>query len=118
MVKIELSGLEIFAYHGVYEEERRDGNNFIVNLVVEGDFEKAVESDKLEDTLNYELLYEIIANEMHKPSNLLEHVAGRIRNSILEEFSQVKSIEISIEKLAPPIKGQCQSTKVTLVAEG
>lgn len=117
MVKIELNGLEFFAYHGVYEEERRAGNNFIVNLAIIGDFEKAVESDKLEDTLNYELLYEIIADEMHKPSNLLEHVAGRIRNTILEEFSQVKSIEISIEKLTPPIKGKCQSTKVTLVAE-
>ncbi len=117
MVAIELVDLEFFAYHGVYEEERKTGNNFRVNLLVEGDFYEAVETDALEATINYEILHEIITTEMHIPSKLLEHVAGRIKKGIIEKFPTTQKLKVSIEKLNPPIKGKCKATRVTLTEE-
>lgn len=114
MVTIELIDLDFFAYHGVHEEEKISGNNFVVNLKVEGDFQGAVEHDDLEKTINYETLYAIIAAEMEVRSNLLEHVAGRIKQKIIVQFPEIKRIEISLEKLNPPIKGKCKATRVTL----
>ena len=114
MVKIELIGLEFFAYHGVYSEEQQTGNNFIVNLSVEGDFDTAVHNDDLAGTIDYEELYAVIADEMQIRSKLLEHVAGRILGRIVKGHSGIKEITVSIEKLNPPIKGKCKATKVSI----
>ena len=96
MVKIELIGLEFFAYHGVYSEEQKTGNNFIVNLSVAGDFENAVGSDQLEGTIDYEKLYAVIADEMQTRSKLLEHLAGRILNRITKGHPEIKEICIRL----------------------
>ena len=114
MVKIELIGLEFFAYHGVYSEEQKAGNNFIVNLSVEGDFDNAVKNDNLAGTIDYEKLYAVIAEEMQIRSKLLEHVAGRILDRIVKGHPEIKEIKVAIEKLNPPINGQCQATRVSL----
>ena len=114
MIKIELLDLEFYGYHGVYEEERNKGNTFIVNLAVTGDFKKAVEDDQLGGTINYETIYSLIKDEMAIPSNLLEHVVGRIRLAIRARFENIKSIEVSVEKMNPPIGGNLKSTRVTL----
>jgi len=114
MVKIELIELEFYAYHGVYSEEQKKGNNFIVNLSVEGDFDSAVQHDDLDGTIDYEKLYAVIADEMQTPSKLLEHVAGRILNRIINGHPEIQVINIGIEKLSPPINGKCKATKVSI----
>ncbi len=114
MVKIELIGLEFFAYHGVYSEEQKAGNNFIVNLSVAGDFDNAVQNDELEGTIDYEKLYAAVADEMHTRSKLLEHLAGRILNRIVKGHPEIKEIEVAIEKLNPPINGKCRATRVSI----
>jgi len=114
MVKIELLGLEFFAYHGVYDEEQKAGNNFIVNLSVAGNFDAAVENDDLKGTIDYEKLYALISDEMKIRSRLLEHVAGRIINRVIKVLPEVKEIEVGIEKLNPPINGKCRATKVSI----
>ena len=114
MVKIELIGLEFFAYHGVYSEEQKTGNNFIVDLSVVGEFDDAVQHDNLDGTIDYEKLYAVIADEMQTRSKLLEHVAGRITKRIITGHPEVKEINIAIEKLNPPIKGKCRATRVSI----
>ena len=114
MVKIELIGLEFFAYHGVYSEEQKAGNNFIVNLSVTGDFDNAVENDQLEGTIDYEKLYAVIADEMQTRSKLLEHLAGRILNRIVKSHPEIKEIKVAIEILNPPINGKCLATRVSI----
>ena len=114
MVKIELIGLEFFAYHGVYSEEQKAGNNFVVNLSVAGDFDNAVQNDELEGTIDYEKLYAVVADEMHTRSKLLEHLAGRILNRIIKGHPEIKEIEVAIEKLNPPINGKCRATRVSI----
>lgn len=102
--KISLNNLRFYAYHGVMAQERRVGNHYEVSLEVKYPFEQALKSDNLEDTLDYSRLYAIVEREMSEPSQLLEHVAGRIYEAISEEFPQIMGGSLSITKLHPPFK--------------
>lgn len=114
---IYINEAEFYAYHGVMLQERVVGNTFLVNLVVEVDIVAASESDKLEDTLNYADIFEVVKKEMAIPSNLLEHVAGRIIQSLHAKFSTIRKIEISVTKKNPPINGLMNGIGVRLVEE-
>lgn len=111
---ISLNKLRFHAFHGVMEQERRVGNDFEVSLTVEYPFEKAMESDDLCDTLNYAELYDVIAAEMRQPSDLLEHVAGRIISAVRSRFPLIVGGELTVAKLTPPFKAEMQSVAVTV----
>jgi dihydroneopterin aldolase len=104
---IALHGLEFFAYHGFYTEERTIGNRYGVNIEVDTDFLEAAANDKLRSTVNYENLYAIIKAEMAVSSQLLEHIAFRIIGRVFEELSNVEVVRIEISKFNPPIGGVC-----------
>ena len=109
--QIELRGLTFFAYHGVLPEERREGNTFVVDLTLEADIRQAVFSDDLDDTINYAAAYDIVKREMDIPSQLLEHVCGRIATALLDEFSALQRVVVCVVKRTPPIEGAgvCES---------
>ena len=114
--KIELKQMEFYAHHGFFEEERTIGNKFIVNLSVKGYFTRAALSDNIEDALNYQELYDIVKEEMAKTSCLLENVADRIVNSIVEKFGEafvLDGVEVTIDKLNPPLGGVLYASSVT-----
>jgi len=111
---IELKGMKFFARHGVYEEERLKGNDFVVDFFGEADLAAASESDDLNDTVNYEIIHRIIASEMDIPSALLEHVAGRILCRIRSEVPRLKHASVSIYKMNPPLPTPTDYSKVTL----
>jgi len=106
MGKIILEGMEFFAYHGCYKEEQVIGTKFIIDLVVDTDTSLAEESDHLKDTLSYVSLYHVVKKEMEQKSHLLEHVAGRIMNSLKLGFPQLTAIELKISKVNPPVGGK------------
>lgn len=106
---IILDRLRFYAFHGVEEQERRVGNIFTVSLRLDYPFEEAMATDRLTATLNYAEAYEVVKQEMAIPSRLLEHVAGRIRRSLLLRFPQISGGRIRVEKLRPPIPG-CDGT--------
>lgn len=106
--------MEFFARHGCFEEERVIGNRFIVNLKMEVDIDKPAESDALSDALNYQQAYLLIKHEMEQPSNLLEHVAGRIVDTLYKEFGQLKKVTVKVSKMNPPVGGKVGSSSVTL----
>ena len=109
---ITLDNLHFHAYHGVMEQEQRVGNTFIVSLRLDYPFEEAMETDNLDATLNYAEAYEVVKAEMAVPSKLLEHVAGRIRSSLLSKFPKIEGGQIRIEKCRPPIPGITGSAAV------
>ncbi|PKQ70362.1 dihydroneopterin aldolase [Raineya orbicola] len=111
---ISLEEMEFFAYHGFYEEEQKIGNKYSVDVYIEADVSKAVYSDKLADTLNYEAVYQIVAEEMQKPTRLLEHIAQRIIDSILQHFSMATKVSVAVSKFNPPVGGVCRKAKVFL----
>ncbi len=73
-----------------------------------------METDQIEDTLSYADLSELIKNEMAVPSQLLEHVAGRIARRIEECYPAVVGIELELTKENPPMGVNCQGAGVRL----
>ncbi|MCV5004877.1 dihydroneopterin aldolase, partial [Escherichia coli] len=80
---------KIYAYHGVLPEENILGTYYLINAEIHADLWKAAESDDLNDTINYAMVNDIIHEEMKIPSQLLEHVIGRIMSRIAETFRQI-----------------------------
>ena len=111
---ISLRNIRFHAFHGVMPQERRVGGDFLVNLRVGYPLEQAMQSDEVGDTLNYATLYEVVKTEMMQPSNLLEHVAGRIAEAIAEHFPQVTSIDLALTKQNPPMGADCDGAGVEI----
>ena len=102
---IELRHLTFHSHHGVLPEERLLGNTFTVNLTLEADISHAIASDELSGTINYAEAYEVVKREMDIPSQLLEHVCGRIGTSLLDHFPTLRRVKVCVIKHNPPIDG-------------
>lgn len=111
---IELSGMEFYAYHGVLAQEQSVGNRFVVDVMLDIDVTAATKSDELEDTLNYAEVYALIKREMATSSRLLEHVGGRIIDSLHREYPLIERILLKITKKTPPIMGILSGASVIL----
>ena len=112
--KVILQGLEFHAYHGVYPHERSSGNKFEVDIEVETRFSASAFNDDLSGTINYEELYDLIRQEMEKPSKLLETVGHAIAVRTLDTFPSAMAVEVNISKFNPPIGGVCRKASVSV----
>jgi 7,8-dihydroneopterin aldolase/epimerase/oxygenase len=101
-ITVELKGLHFYAYHGLYAEEKKTGNEFEVNLSVVYEPVSGTVTD-ISDTVNYAKLYALLKTEMAKPRHLLETFVMEVAEMIHISYPQVKKIEISITKLHVPI---------------
>lgn len=101
--KVYIRDLRLHAYHGVLQQERTVGNEYIVNISVAYPWQDAMSSDDVADTLNYATLADLVVREMSVPSRLLEHVAGRIVTAVRNDFPLATSVSLDIRKVAPPI---------------
>ncbi len=115
LATIALEGLEFFAYHGVYEEERKNGNQFEVDLFVDYDVRHATKSDDLQHTLDYAVLYEIVRGCFEGSDYLIEYLAGKIISSIKKSYPEVKNVKVKVSKINPPIGGTCDRASVTIM---
>lgn len=115
-VTITIDRLRLRACHGVSEQERAVGNDYEVSVSLDCPAAvMATGSDELTDTLNYAEIVETVCQEMNRPSLLLEHVAGRIRDSLCKRFPTVAAGNVTVTKLLPPIAGvQLAGASVTL----
>ena len=111
---IHLRQVRFHAFHGVMPQERQVGADFVLDLKVEYPLERAMQTDEVADTLNYAALYDLVAREMQQPSNLLEHVAGRIAEAIGQTFPQVTSIDLTLTKQNPPMGADCEGASVEI----
>ncbi len=105
MHKVFVKGAKFYAHHGYFEEERKIGSWFEVNIEVSCDFDHAMENDDLNGTLNYASLLNIIEIEMKTPSLLLESLGKRILDSIRKEHKELSKVKLEIHKLNPPLPG-------------
>ena len=104
----------MFAYHGVLPQERVVGANYILNIAIDTDFSRAMETDALEGTISYAEVYETIKDEMAVPSQLLEHVAGRICRTLFDRFPAAQAIHLEILKENPPMGADCRGAGVSI----
>lgn len=112
--RVALEGLEFHAFHGLYPHERESGNWFEVDIAVDTDFSAAAAADDLAGTVNYEILFRIVKEEMDKPSKLLETVIEKIVNDVLDQLPAAQSVTLTIAKLNPPIGGKVRKASVSL----
>jgi len=114
MSTIRLKNIKIYAFHGCMLEEGQIGSNYLVNLKVKADLNRAEKSDELRDTVDYVLLQRIVKEEMAIPSKLLEHVGKRIVDKILLSVPLVNSVKIRVSKVNPPIGGDVEEVNVSI----
>ena len=115
---ISLEGMEFFAHHGCFAEERKVGRHFTVDVHLTTNLSRAAASDALTDTLDYQLVYSVVKAEMEQPSHLLEHVAGRIADALTQKIKQVAQITVKVAKLHPPLGGQVRASSVCITRKG
>lgn len=112
--KIVLGAMRFHAFHGLMPHEKQVGNEFEVSLTLEVDITAAVESDRVVDTVNYADLYALVKAEMAIPSELIEHVGGRILKRIKAEYPRISRLEVRVAKLNPPVGGVMKRAEVVL----
>ena len=100
---IRLRDIQCYAYHGVLEEEKQKGNTFLVDVSITVDDPQGMPSDDIQDTLDYRCVCAIVQKEMQQPSDLLEHVAWRIKQALLQAFPQAIDVKVKVAKKNPPL---------------
>ena len=114
---VRLNNMQFYGYHGCLEHEQKDGNWFRVDLAYDYDMRKAARTDDLQYAVDYSQVYGLIREEMDIPARLLEHLANRIIDRIVNHFPVIEYAELTVTKLNPPLDGREESTSVTVVYE-
>jgi dihydroneopterin aldolase len=114
MAFVSLEGIEFFAHHGYYGDERKIGNKYSVDVKLELNVDLAAREDKLEGTVDYEQVYQLISEVMSKEAALLEYLANQIIELLKSKFPQVKKVWVTVSKYNPPIQGLCHRAVVEL----
>jgi dihydroneopterin aldolase len=113
MLTVHLSNLVFHAFHGVYDEEKKLGSDYEVDVMLKYD-ESGIQLDHLGSIVNYEVIFEIVRKRMNIPTPLLEEVAEAMVRKIKHQYRQLTEIAVSIYKLQPPIVGLQGKVGVTL----
>ncbi|QEE48785.1 dihydroneopterin aldolase [Flavobacterium alkalisoli] len=114
MGTIKLKNIRTFSYHGCLVEESKIGSDYRVDLEIKADLRKSMETDELDDTVDYVHLNKIVIEEMAIRSKLLEHVAKRIVKRIFDEIPAVSRIIVGVSKINPPIGGDVEAVTIEL----
>jgi len=103
--RIHIAGLEVYAYHGCNEGERRDGQVFLLDITMEADLARACQSDGLEDTVNYsQVIRCATAAFTREACNLIERAAEVTAQAILEQFPVIENITLRAHKPDAPVQ--------------
>ena len=111
---ILINGLRLYAYHGVMPQERTVGAYFTIDLKLETDFTAAMDTDQLDGTVSYADVCDVIRREMAIPSQLLEHVGGRIVKALCQSFPAITAIRLRLVKDNPPMGADVQGAGIEI----
>ena len=112
--RIALTGLRVFGHHGVLGHERRDGQEFVVDVTLWFDADAAVASDEVTDTIHYGEIAQLAADVVAGPPvNLIEVVGARIADAIMTGYP-VHAVEVTVHKPSAPIPLTFDDVAVTI----
>jgi len=97
IMTIQLNNVEFYGYHGLYKEELKLGNTFIVNLSIEF-IPVVTKINEIKETIDYVVVYNLVKERMLTPTLLLETVVEDIATSIFENFHIAQKVKIEIAK--------------------
>jgi dihydroneopterin aldolase len=102
-VRLIVEGIELEGPHGVYAEERIEGNRFRVDVEILADLSSAVASDQLEDTIDYASVAQCVTEiGRQRRYNLIESFAGAISDELIARFPRIEELVVRLCKLSPP----------------
>lgn len=108
-----LTGLQFFAYHGLYPEEQQLGQNFTVDMQVSMQIDQPI--SHIEEAINYELLHRIATEEMANRADLIETVAQRMIHRLKQTFTNTTRIAVTIHKPNPAGMFKSGVASVTMI---
>jgi dihydroneopterin aldolase len=115
--RIELRGLRAHGHHGVLESERRDGQPFVVDVVLETDTTAAAAADDLAETVDYAVVGQrVVAIVAGEPVDLIETLAARIADACLDD-ARVVAVEVAVHKPDAPVGVPFDDVVVTIRRE-
>jgi dihydroneopterin aldolase len=113
--QIAISGISAIGFHGVFPEERKNGQNFIVDLKLFFDLAPAGDSDDLTKTINYASVADATVEEIiGEPVSLIETLATRISKRLLRDFPLLKSVVVTVHKPEAPVLVKFSDISVTI----
>ncbi len=102
--QILLTGIHGFGYHGLFEHERINGQDFYVDVALNIDLSAASISDSIEDTVNYAEITDLVVTQIvTDPVLLIEKLAGRIAEKILNTYLKVHAVKVTVHKPQAPV---------------
>ena len=114
MDTIEIRGLRVFAHHGVFPEETRDGQTFVIDVTLSADLSEPARTDVLDDTVNYgDLSHRIAAEVKTTRFDLLERLAGHLLDLVMDDV-RVVAAEVRIAKPSAPVEVDLDEVAVRL----
>jgi dihydroneopterin aldolase len=114
MDELRITGIQAKGFHGLFDFEQRDGQIFLVDLLVKGDLSKAGNSDSIEDTVDYGAMTARVKELIESgPYRLIERLAEVIATSLKEEFA-LSSIEVTVHKPEAPVGVKVDDISVTI----
>ena len=112
---IRSTGIKGFGYHGVFEAERANGQDFYVDVELEVDLTRASVSDDVTDTINYAEVTDMVIEEItNNPVSLIEKLAGRIAERIKISFAQAACVTVTVHKPQAPVAAEVKDISVTI----
>jgi len=113
--RVFVRGLALHAYHGVMQHEARVGQSFKLDLTLDIDLTQASRSDKLADTVGYDQVVDAASTAFcGKRYRLVEAAAGAVAEAVLDRFSQVSAISVTIHKPHAPIAATFDDVGVSI----
>src|SRR6478672_4924383 len=112
--RLAVRGLTLHGHHGVFDFERRDGQEFVIDLVLGVDSSRAAASDDLQDTVDYGTLVDQVRSAVENdPVDLIETLAQRIADVCLRD-ARVADVEVTVHKPHAPIQATFQDVALTI----
>ena len=112
--RLAVRGLAIHGHHGVFEHERRDGQEFVIDLVLGVDTRVAARSDDLQDTVDYGTLVDEVRTAVaDDPVDLIETLAQRIADVCLRN-ALIDTVEVTVHKPHAPIQATFEDVALTI----
>ena len=113
--QIKLTGIWGFGYHGVFDHEAKNGQDFFVDLELSVDLSAASKSDDLNDTIDYGSLADLVVEEITgERVELIERLAGRIADRIKNQFAEIEKVAVTVHKPKAPVSAQVADISVTI----
>lgn len=113
-----MNQMSFYGYHGLFPEENKLGQRFLVDLELELDLKQAGQTDDMNESINYGQIYEVTQEVVEgEAKQLVEAIAEEIAASLFKSFSKLHAVNVKVIKPNPPIPGHYDSVAIEMYRE-